>query len=301
MKVAIIILNYNDHENTIRYVNEINSYNSIDKIIVVDNNSTNKNELEKLNKLKNNKTDVIKSDKNGGYSYGNNFGLKYLDDFCNGSQYDLVIISNPDVSIEKEDLEESIKYIRTNENVALCAPRMHYINGPARRSAWKKRNFLLDVIYSSRVIQAIALFPIFNQGEYTKKEFNEKYLKTFAVSGAFFIIKHDIFKEIGYFDENVFLFYEEDIISQKLEKIGYDVYSLNKLKFMHYDSRCIGKFVSAFKKKDIIFDSRIYYQKKYNGINLFQVYILKFLKFFKNIELCIELPFLKIIAFLKNT
>ena len=48
MKFAIIVLNYNDHENTIKYVNSIKDYDIVDKIIVVDNNSTTKDEIKIL-------------------------------------------------------------------------------------------------------------------------------------------------------------------------------------------------------------------------------------------------------------
>ena len=37
MKTAIIILNYNSKEDTIRFVNEIKDFKVLDKIIVVDN------------------------------------------------------------------------------------------------------------------------------------------------------------------------------------------------------------------------------------------------------------------------
>ena len=44
-KVAIIILNYNDSENTIEYVNKIKNYKILTKIVVVDNNSNKENEF----------------------------------------------------------------------------------------------------------------------------------------------------------------------------------------------------------------------------------------------------------------
>ena len=95
MKTAIIILNYNSKKDTIKYVSEIKDYKVLDTIIVVDNNSSNQNEFEDLKKLENDKVYVIKSDKNGGYSYGNNFGLRFLESL--NQNYDYVVISNPDV------------------------------------------------------------------------------------------------------------------------------------------------------------------------------------------------------------
>ena len=39
-KVGMIILNYNDYETTDKYLSSIKNYKVLDKIIVVDNNST---------------------------------------------------------------------------------------------------------------------------------------------------------------------------------------------------------------------------------------------------------------------
>ena len=78
MKVAIIIVNYNDEDDTIKFVNKISKYNVINRIVVVDNMSTTIGAFEKLKNLESEKTRVIKSEKNGGYDYGNNFGIRYL-------------------------------------------------------------------------------------------------------------------------------------------------------------------------------------------------------------------------------
>ena len=79
MKVAVIIVNYNDAEQTVLYVNKIKEYNNIQKIVVVDNLSTNADTMDILRQIDDEKVTIIQSGKNGGYSYGNNFGVKYLE------------------------------------------------------------------------------------------------------------------------------------------------------------------------------------------------------------------------------
>lgn len=123
MKTAIIILNYNSKRDTIRYVNEIKNYDILDTIIVVDNNSSNLNEFEDLEKLKSDNIYVIKSPKNGGYSYGNNYGLNYLDKNI-GKEYDYVVISNPDVEVSEEAFKLCFKELEENERIAVCSPIM---------------------------------------------------------------------------------------------------------------------------------------------------------------------------------
>lgn len=293
MRTALIVLNYNDFENTKNYVNIMENYHIIDKIIVVDNCSTKKNELEQLNTLKNGKVEIIVSDHNGGYAYGNNIGLQYIESNKEKS-YDIVIISNPDISIEEINLSEAIEYIMTQDKVAICAPRMYFTNGAARRSAWKTRSILVDIANSTRLTQLL-LYPIFKSGEYSAKDFEKEILSVDAIAGSFFIAKYNIFKEIGFFDEKTFLFYEEDILGEKIIKAGYEIHSLNTLSFIHYDSQTIGKVMNIFKKIDILFDSKIYYHKIYHKANWFQLLLFYILKYERKLELLIELPIRKLL------
>ena len=77
LKTGLVVLNYNDYKTTIKLIKMIKDYKSIDLIVIVDNCSTDKS-YKKINEYTNNKVKLIKSDKNGGYAYGNNFGIHYL-------------------------------------------------------------------------------------------------------------------------------------------------------------------------------------------------------------------------------
>lgn len=294
MKTAIIVLNYNDFENTSKFINKIKDYKSINKFVVIDNNS-NDGKYEQLKKLEelNSNIYVIKSDKNGGYSYGNNYGIKFLEEKFGKSYFDSYIISNPDIFVEDEVIEKCNERLFEEEKLAIVAPRMYFVNGPARRSAWKKRTKLRDVANSTRINQFI-MYPIFKSGEYNSKEFKKEELYVDAIAGSFFIIKSKVMQEINYFDENVFLFYEEDILSSKLLIKGYKILSINSLKFIHYDSQTIGKLMNMFKKQKILFQSRIYYHKEYNKANKVYLILLSLLLYARKFELLIEVPLRKV-------
>ena len=294
-KVALIVLNYNDSENTLKYVKNVENYNVIDKIIVVDNNSPKEGEKEKINSLKSSKVDVVLAHRNGGYAYGNNVGLKFLDENYENDEYAYVIISNPDVYVEEEAILKTIEFLNKNKDVAIASPRMKYINGFARRSSWKKRTILIDIANSTRITELL-LYPILKKGEYTKKDYENNILNVDNLAGSFFIARHDIFKKIGYFDEKTFLFYEEDIISEKIKNEGYKLCSLNNIHFMHYDSQTIGKIMNLFKKIDILFNSKIYYHKNYNKANSLQIVIFKILKYVRKFELLFEVPIRKLFS-----
>ncbi|MNI69727.1 hypothetical protein D3C73_1254930 [compost metagenome] len=182
--------------------------------------------------------------------------------------------------------------------MAVIAPRMWYLDGPARRSAWKLRTYINDIANSTRCMQGL-LYPIFKNGEYSKKEFSKELLEVEAISGAFFIIKNDILEKIGLLDENTFLFYEEDILGHKIKKLGFKIYSLNSEKFMHYESKSIGKVYNLTKKQEVLFVSRKYYHKNYNNISDNKLKIFDMLFVLRKIELFIEVPLKKLVALFK--
>lgn len=293
MKVAVIVVAFNDAEETVKYVKQIKEYKNIQRIVVVDNHSTDLNAFKILKKVEDKKVVVLQSDKNGGYGYGNNFGVRYLEE--NGEKYDAIIISNPDVEIEESAINRCLEVLKNDERVAIAAPRMFHSNAkPIRRSSWKMRTFRLDVIHSTRLLEA-CFYSKLRKGEYSEKEYSQNLLEVEAISGAFFIIKYPILKEIGMFDENVFLFYEEDILAKKLQEKGYKTISVNNVKFIHYESQTIGKTLSYYNKMKQLYKSKMYYHKKYNHIKSWQIIIFQILNIFRKIELIIEIPIRKIL------
>ena len=304
MRTGIIIVNYNNEDETSEFVNKIVKFNSIDKIIVVDNMSTtigafNKlKELEALNSTFDyEKIEVVSSGKNGGYSYGNNYGLKILneDEKNNNIKYDYIIISNSDIDVKEKAIIHMASFLRENDEVAAIAPRMFYKDDvPARRSSWKLRTAKRDIVHSTRLLELL-FYPVLRNGEYSEEDYKNNKLEVEAISGSFFMIKKDIFEQIGMFDENVFLFYEEDILGKKLKDIDKKIISLNDEKFIHYESQTIGKVFNYFKKMRILYDSKMYYQINYNNINGITKFLFKVLYLFRKIELLIEVPIRKLL------
>ncbi|MBQ7410862.1 MAG: glycosyltransferase family 2 protein [Clostridia bacterium] len=293
MKVAVIIVNYNDVDDTEKYVNTITKYDVINRIVVVDNQSTTLGTFETLKKLESEKVKVIQSEKNGGYDYGNNFGIRYLQKL--NEEYDYYIISNPDISVTEEAIKHCLEVAENDSKIAVIAPRMfNKDNNPIRRSSWKMRTFWLDVVHSTRVLEMI-FYKILRNGEYSSKDYEKEILEVEAISGAFFVIKAKILNEIGLFDEDVFLFYEEDILAKMLSERKYKTISLNSEKFIHYESQTIGKTFNYYKKMRQLFISKMYYHKKYNKINFLQIIVFHILNICRKIELLIEIPVRKLL------
>ncbi len=283
--LVVIILNYNDAQNTIRYVNEIKKYKCIDRIIIVDNQSPDQS-LEKLEALKNKKIDVIQTEANLGYAYGNNYAIRYANQTYGEFKY--IAISNPDVSVPEKSYEECLQCLENNDKIAIAAPRMYDLNNhPHPLSGWKLRTIRGDTIDSSPSLNV--LYRQAHVEMYEKEYLNQKKAVVDCVAGSFFLIRHSVFKKVGYFDEKTFLYFEEDILGNKIHQLGYKNVVLNTCKFNHFESVSVDKSMNSMKKYKNLQKSKRYYHKTYNeeANKLYQrwkIWILDFVTFFHPIE-----------------
>ena len=100
MNCVMIILNYKDAERAILLAKRCEKFCSINKIIIVDNDSKDKS-YEKISNISNEKIDVLKADKNRGFAAGNNVGAKYAVEKYN-PQY--IFFANTDTIFEESNI-----------------------------------------------------------------------------------------------------------------------------------------------------------------------------------------------------
>ena len=269
MKTAFLIVNYNDYKTTIQLLNNIKEFQSLDKIVVVDNNSTDNsfNEIKKY--IKKNKKDkfidIIKNFENKGYGSGVNYGAKYLKKTL-GDCY--IVVSNADIIIYSD--EDISKLISTfDSDTAVVAPIIKEHTGISR--GWKVptpfQDSLLNIIYIHKYLKPKLLF-------YKNEYYSEKNIQVDAVSGCFFIINSKYLEQINYFDENIFLYYEENTLAQKLKKIKKKTIINTRVEVFHNHSVTIDKNINKLKKYKILKKSQMYFQKKYNNANILEQILL---------------------------
>lgn len=261
MNIGIVILNYNDSQTTIDLLMRVQEFKNLNSIVVVDNNSTDDSYKELIN-YSNDKIKIIRAAENNGYSYGNNIGCQYL----SKKNVDYIIVSNPDVVFSEEDINKLIESF--SKNTAIVAPTIQ--EGDFLNRGWKFPSVFIDGMSNINYIGRKFKRKILYSEEYYKNN----YSKVDVVSGCFFIIKREVFDKIEGFDENVFLYYEESMISKKIEKIGKDIIVNNKVQIVHKHSVSIDKSIGKIKKFKILTKSQRYYHKNYNNANTLQILFL---------------------------
>ena len=264
MKTGIVILNYNDYDNTIKMIESIKDYKCLDKIVIVDNASSDES-VQKIRPYESDKIKLIESKTNKGYSSGNNLGLKYLDE----EEYDLAIISNPDIEVSSSVIEELIKDMKNDKDIAILGPKI-LENGTISKG-WKLPTFKTELIsninYFSRKQKELIKYP----ADYYVDGIN----KVDVVHGCFFISRLSMLKEIDYFDEETFLYYEENILGSKCKEKEFKVAVDTRLSVNHMQSVSVDKSLKKIQKYKRLKESQQYYVLNYMHIGIVRYLILR--------------------------
>lgn len=216
-EVGVVILNYKNHEETAKCVDNLLSFHEKNLLIaIVDNNSCNhsfETLCDKYQKCEN--VSVIASKKNGGYSYGNNLGISFLVSKYPNLQF--FAIMNPDVIIRSIDtFRMNSEILQTNGQLGVLTSIIHQNNQDSLSdTGWdlpsNKKIFLSNTFFLKKILAR----------SHRKEEHlaeNIKYVG--AVHGSFFMFKKNVLDENNkLFDENVFMYYEENILGFRLKQM----------------------------------------------------------------------------------
>ena len=262
-KIGMVIVNYNDFENTNRLINNIKNYKCLDDIVIVDNNSTD-DSFKKLKKVEKENITIIKNNSRK-YSSGLNIGAQFLVKKlgkCN------IIFSNSDIIIKKEkdliNLSENI-----TEDIVVVGPTIdeHGILNRGWHLPTVNQEILFNIPLFSRYFKKKYLL-------YKDSDYQKETTLVDVVSGCFFMVDSEFLKKVDYFDEETFLYYEEQILAEKVKQAKKRECINNKIIIYHDHSVTIDKSIKRIEKQRILKESQRYYIKTYKKTNIIQIFLL---------------------------
>ena len=266
---GVVILNYNDAETTVKLLSHIELFTLIDHIVVVDNCSTDDSFLI-LSSHSNTKIDVVKSDRNGGYGYGNNYGIRYLNENYKPTH---ILVCNPDIDIEEDVLQRMLNTFNADPRIAVVAPFM--LNRDGRKEpdcAWRLPT-KYEYIFSADLIIGHFLRPTHYSNLDKLTEISKE---VDCVAGSLLMVDTAKMLQNGMYDENVFLFGEETTIGCKFKKAGLKTILLLQDSFLHLHGVSINKSIgSQVKKRKLMLTSRQYILKTYLGASKLDLLLAK--------------------------
>lgn len=228
MKLGVVILNYNDAIRAEKLALKVCGFSVVEKVVIVDNCSID-NSREYLLPM-HEKMEVIYSDKNGGFSYGNNFGAKYMVEKYNP---EYILFCNPDTDFLESNILSCIEILKSNPVYGLASTRM--LNIGDGKQEWyylypKLGTYWQDILLPTVFISLLNRFK-------KKKTMLDNELpciqEVATVRGSWMLYKCKALIDVGYFDDNVFMYWEESIMGCRLMEKGYKTVVLNDLYYTH--------------------------------------------------------------------
>ncbi len=252
-EITLIIVCFNSYKLIEKNLSEISKF----KTIIVDNSKS--DEIRLLVKgVKN--INYIKTKKNLGYGKGNNLGVLE-------SKTPFILILNPDILVESESIKILYNSYFNYENVGILAPAL-YDNSNNRRS-----NGNLSYINREKINKKNILNNQTAEGSTCYQ---------FAV-GCAFLIKKDFFDEIGGFDKDLFMYFEDNDICDKTIEKNKSIIEIPESKMIHFQGLSTDKSFLQSCKLSIIHkvSEYIYYKKKTNFLNLYKKILVNFFDYFQ--------------------
>lgn len=240
MMFSVIIVNYNTKNLLKNCLNSIfEKINNNDfEIIIVDNNSQDGS----IEMLKNNfisKIKLIENKENFGFGTANNIG-------ANIAKGDYLFFLNSDIVVKKNILK-NIEKVLKNKNIGAISPRLVLQNMENQEHAYGDFPLLLNLFF----------------GKLKRKAKDEKnIIYTDWISGAALVIRRNIFKSIGGFDENFFMYFEDIDLCKRVKKEGYIIAVCKDILIVHLGGKSIS---NSLERKKYYYRSQDYFYKKYYG------------------------------------
>lgn len=211
-KVFIIVLNYNGKDVIKACLSSIFKIDYPDYEVVFVDNASDDGSLE-LAKSNFSKANFIRNSHNLGFSAGNNVGIR----FALERMADYVLLINNDTEVERDFLSRLVDFGEKDPSVGILSPVI--FEGKTRK-----------IWFSGGKIDWLRL-KIRHEDDVKKQEAYE----TAFVTGCSMLVKASVFKKIGLFDEDFFLYWEDADFSLRSQRAGFKSQVVSSSWIYHFE------------------------------------------------------------------
>ncbi|BAZ84815.1 glycosyltransferase family 2 protein [Dolichospermum compactum] len=180
-------------------------------LCVVDNSPS--TDLEKVFKDLKNVNYYHNNGDNVGFGKAHNIAISK----CGVSDYHLVL--NPDIYFDENVIPQLIDYLESNQEVGLIQPKIFFPSGETQYLC--KRYPTILALFARRFLPKRLHFLVKSYLDWYEMR-DMGYDKTTAdilyLSGCFMLFRKKYFDEIGYFDEDIFMYFEDADITLRMAK-----------------------------------------------------------------------------------
>jgi GT2 family glycosyltransferase len=211
----------------------------IDHVCVVDNYS-NDHSIEKLSSFIKDKeleafVELIASEKNGGFSYGNNLAIRPVLQH-KAQTPEFILLLNPDTLVGKDAISELLDFMRKHPKAGISGSRLEESNGQPQCSSFRFHTIWSELDSSLRFAPVSKLLT---RWKVAPKIENDASL-TDWVAGASMMIRSEILEEVGLMDEDYFLYFEETDFCLQAKRKGWECWYVPSSRVVHFVGQSTG-------------------------------------------------------------
>jgi GT2 family glycosyltransferase len=266
-QLTIVIVNYNTKDKVLDCIQSITASKNLvfkPRIVVVDNNSSDESSAA-LTK----RTDIIfiPSQINLGFSKGNNLAIPYI-------LGDYVWFLNPDTTVDPDTIATMLEFMDRHPEAGIATPKLVLPDGSFDKNCHRGMPTLWNSFCHfsglDRLFPRSSFFSGYYLGHLSEQDLSE----VEVVGGSSLLTRVSIAKEIGWWDEDYFMYGEDIEFAYQVRQRGYKIYYVPNVIVHHHHGASSGlKKTSAdvsTRKRSVLATTnamRIFYNKHYQSQN----------------------------------
>ncbi|WP_395374406.1 glycosyltransferase family 2 protein [Marinicella sp. W31] len=245
--LGVVIVNYNAGSALTECVESLYQYNTeITSVIVVDNNSSDTS-IEQLQQSVQG-IQVLQNAANVGYATACNQGAALLD-----TQY--LAFVNPDCVFVQSVMKPLLNEMALITQIGVCGCKVDNMDGSEQEGSRRYLPTLFKVFNTYTRLAQLPLFRgVFKGVNRLHETMPEQAVSVEAVSGAFFIIRASVFKQVEGFDNNYPLHFEDLDLFQRVKNANRDIVFYPQVSVCHHKglSSTDTQQIRAWKKQGLV-------------------------------------------------
>lgn len=203
---------------------------------------------------------IIPMDRNGGFAFGNNAGIRAA--LAAPKPPDYILLLNPDTIARPDAIKALVSFMDVHPKAGIAGSRLENAGSGLDCTAHNMPSPLSELDAGarlsilSRVLHHYVLTPLMRDIEH----------QCDWVSGASMVVRRQVFDEIGMLDEGFFLYFEEVDFCCRAKQAGWQVWYVPQSLVVHLGGASTGIRSTKVRLAKYWYDSRRRFFIKHYGI-----------------------------------
>jgi len=231
-QVAVIIVTYKTAQLAIDCLRSINAERHQPDLVitatVVDNSSEDYDAIKQASDHNgwSDWVQLVCPPKNGGFAYGNNFGVRLASD---AQTPDYIHLLNPDTMLRKGAIASLVKFLEAHEEIGIAGSSFENLDGSDWPFAFRFPTILSEIEeglqfgLTSRILTPWVV----------ARTMGKSPERVDWVPGASMMIRRSVFDAVGGLDDHYFLYFEETDFCFRANQHGFQTWYVPQSRVMH--------------------------------------------------------------------